>query len=1048
MLNTSTEETAHYIGLPANEESRFCVLSNARVVDRMVLTVKERVGGELSDTELLEEQERFERATGKSSNAKKPSLFSQNLALKRSSKPNESSTILGDENSDISERGALATPSRGGFPAAPRLETLQNTDAADLSASFRSKLEINSSCVDYKNENNKILESMSAAEIEQAREELLGSLSSQTLETLRQRSTFEHERDNLEELNAPLDSAAQKHEDAKLEWTKPLDLKDALPSTAAKGTLRATAQLRFDLKGNLLSLEEMRQLPPSLGLHHHSDSAQLAGYTLGELLYLTRSTVPAQRTMALGALQHVLQRNLKSDVYTLFYKLNGFIFLVDGLGAQNLSVKLAALSALAAALSVSGEHVRSYVSALLPVQVTHAGFTSNIPMASFFTRRMELVRNSIDVRAFISDEESQKVSQQCSETDLLFELIIGCKLPEVLCKLLLELTQEFSDVVSIELVLLVLYRCALYDPSIAFTESCRSDLFTIIQRYLLPKLVWPNNLHARVIWSLLNFVETLLRMSDSAVAEQLINLDLLSDLMRFVCVEDSTQVWDSIIDAYWHFICQIWRVLVLKKVKDWATDFTSFHPLFQAHMHSLLQKHSLSNFDCTFVLFLRQMITEGWRDCLMSVWGETQVSAFCGSVQAFVDELQSSSRSGGKLRFHILKTDDRDAEALLCLEEALDRLELAEVKQPLLQNLVDPFSDIALLKDVAMAFSTLEAGLKDLRSATQLVLVRNLYSLNASWYRWYLGFPMLKILLQSNSALGAQLRAIGDFGVTGHEPLLLEFFKRDALKHLSCFSKYFTAESSQRFVVTDVGSLCSSHGDMMLNVGLPTMYRGSGWLLQFIRMVPTLLTTADKFCLLKWLSPVLSNELKETETISVLGLMFFELGRMIPLVKDDKDMRDLLQSDLKLLLMSALDAMPAICETLTSFYSYFVDQCTQLTSALDKDYEQLLVTWFIPFVLSVDYTILAEFRVQFWSAAEYWIPRAPLLKDVTLPFNYEQTSEKDRNCREAMMRFIHSNRNALEMYEGLLSFDRRCKERAGLSDQPFVTVFAVLQCLE
>ena len=44
------------------------------------------------------------------------------------------------------------------------------------------------------------------------------------------------------------------------------------------------------------------------GLHHHGAAPEDAGYTIGELAHLARSTVPAQRCVAFQTLGRVLYR--------------------------------------------------------------------------------------------------------------------------------------------------------------------------------------------------------------------------------------------------------------------------------------------------------------------------------------------------------------------------------------------------------------------------------------------------------------------------------------------------------------------------------------------------------------------------------------------------------------------------------------------------------------------------------------------------------------------------------------------------------------------
>ncbi|RKP13716.1 RPAP1-like protein [Piptocephalis cylindrospora] len=71
----------------------------------------------------------------------------------------------------------------------------------------------------------------------------------------------------------------------------------SLPRPVGLQTLSHTAAgWRFDLKGNLLTGKE--EVNRHEGLHHHGDDPDKAGYTVQELLWLARSAVGAQRSMA------------------------------------------------------------------------------------------------------------------------------------------------------------------------------------------------------------------------------------------------------------------------------------------------------------------------------------------------------------------------------------------------------------------------------------------------------------------------------------------------------------------------------------------------------------------------------------------------------------------------------------------------------------------------------------------------------------------------------------------------------------------------------
>ncbi|KZV67935.1 hypothetical protein PENSPDRAFT_754551 [Peniophora sp. CONT] len=88
--------------------------------------------------------------------------------------------------------------------------------------------------------------------------------------------------------------------DASLEWMSDL------PSTTDLSN--GTDELRFDLTGTPLSSALAQSLPTHLGLHHHADNAARAGYTLSDVLVLSRSTAPAQRAAMLAVLTKIVHR--------------------------------------------------------------------------------------------------------------------------------------------------------------------------------------------------------------------------------------------------------------------------------------------------------------------------------------------------------------------------------------------------------------------------------------------------------------------------------------------------------------------------------------------------------------------------------------------------------------------------------------------------------------------------------------------------------------------------------------------------------------------
>lgn len=69
------------------------------------------------------------------------------------------------------------------------------------------------------------------------------------------------------------------------------------------------SDMRFDFKGNLIKLDDKSQdVPTYIGLHHHSDNPQLAGYTIPELAHFSRSVVPTQRCLGIQVLGRILHK--------------------------------------------------------------------------------------------------------------------------------------------------------------------------------------------------------------------------------------------------------------------------------------------------------------------------------------------------------------------------------------------------------------------------------------------------------------------------------------------------------------------------------------------------------------------------------------------------------------------------------------------------------------------------------------------------------------------------------------------------------------------
>ncbi|XP_067895713.1 RNA polymerase II-associated protein 1 isoform X2 [Heterodontus francisci] len=112
----------------------------------------------------------------------------------------------------------------------------------------------------------------------------------------------------------------------KLEWMKDL------PKPRRRKTNKEM-QARFSFHGDLIPPGV--DLPTHLGLHHHGEQPEQAGYSLQELFHLSRSQIIQQRTLALQMLARIVQKAKAGDFssslkYAILRMLldAGFLFLL------------------------------------------------------------------------------------------------------------------------------------------------------------------------------------------------------------------------------------------------------------------------------------------------------------------------------------------------------------------------------------------------------------------------------------------------------------------------------------------------------------------------------------------------------------------------------------------------------------------------------------------------------------------------------------------------------------------------------------------------
>lgn len=203
----------------------------------------------------------------------------------------------------------------------------------------------------FEAENVQKIQSMSAEEIEEARQEIFATLSSESIDFILNRhkkgdtNEKEKQKSNLKPVKGPT-------EEEKLAWT--MDIQptpaavDDTPMTESDAIFK---RKRFDLSGNVI--DPKADIPVHKGLHHHGEEPDKAGYTLAELFHLSRSQMPSQRALVLTTLSRILWQAKSSrdtGVLNVFRRadLGATIYLRSALDDRHLVVIVSAVEAMAA----------------------------------------------------------------------------------------------------------------------------------------------------------------------------------------------------------------------------------------------------------------------------------------------------------------------------------------------------------------------------------------------------------------------------------------------------------------------------------------------------------------------------------------------------------------------------------------------------------------------------------------------------------------------------------------------------------------------------
>ncbi|KAF1804342.1 hypothetical protein FB192DRAFT_1372355 [Mucor lusitanicus] len=293
-------------------------------------------------------------------------------------------------------------PARGqanGFPKPvhrsefkKRLEAQRNKSASGSAKTARPEAPPQVMSDEPVDENDRRIQEMSQQELEDARQEIMNTLSPESIALLmkglknkgssakEKKVSFEEPAANDKDVDDDKEDLLQIKkeyfanvplENDKLAWMdnrfltpeirqqeaqRLKELQEENDESQASEVEKVYRKVRFDLQGRII--DQTQDIPRHKGLHHHGDEPDKAGYTLAELFYLVRSQVPSQRSMVLTTLARIITLAKKAapsepvwqHVLSVFTGKEhaATIYLRSALDDRNLIVLVSAIKALAA----------------------------------------------------------------------------------------------------------------------------------------------------------------------------------------------------------------------------------------------------------------------------------------------------------------------------------------------------------------------------------------------------------------------------------------------------------------------------------------------------------------------------------------------------------------------------------------------------------------------------------------------------------------------------------------------------------------------------
>ncbi|RCH88243.1 RNA polymerase II associated protein 1 [Rhizopus azygosporus] len=388
----------------------------------------------------------------------------------------------------------------------------------------------------YTDENDRRIQEMSEQELEEARAEIMNTLSPESVAILmkglkkkhtepvenKKKVTFQEPESSKDEGQELLEMKSKYFSDVpveneKLAWIDDRfltnELKEQLQKEKEEDKSQASEiekvyrKVRFDLQGNIINDNE--NIPVHKGLHHHGDEPEKAGYTLAELFYLMRSQVPSQRAIVLSTVSRIITKAKHQQSDETWWKiLRVFtgkehaapIYLRSALDDRHLIALVGAVKALAAlVLDLEDDWEETLIAKAVDFNrflghIAHPVLPSGskaLERKGLNDKLSELV-DRVRQQSGVADEDEKEDDAALAEQDLARALIKMNILPRIRYLIASENKSELiqGDPASVELLVRILVQLAEAGEDICDSIE-EEELIEPVVQWGIVKTQWP-----------------------------------------------------------------------------------------------------------------------------------------------------------------------------------------------------------------------------------------------------------------------------------------------------------------------------------------------------------------------------------------------------------------------------------------------------------------------------------------------------------------------------------------------------------------------------